>query len=259
MSKNVAIANQKGGVGKTFIAANLSVQLASKGNKVLMVELDPQSNLVRSFFDVPDDASPDFLTTQGMAHTLELFEEDFVGSPVQVRENLYLFGGDKKLSVVEKFGSELKDFFKYNINLLNDQFDFIVFDCPPSIGELQSSALAVATHLIVPSEASSASLQGASSIFTTAKSTRKRSNHQLQITGVLLNKLKRPSSNVQDVFVEEIREKFGALVFDTEIFSTVKVEESVASLEPIVEYSPQHAKKIGMDTFYSEFIKRTEA
>lgn len=256
MSKIVAFANQKGGVGKTFFASNLSSFLVSKKNRVLMIELDPQGNLTSSFYDEED--IPAEISNTGAAHSLNLFDENFNGAAISVDENLSIFGASKALSDVNSRGADVLFAFIDNVLELKKDVDYIVIDCPPSIGVLQMAALAVADYLIIPSEATDASAKGIKEVIKTAKNVRRRLNDRLEILGVVMNKLKRPSSNVQDMYLEQIKEDHGALMFNADVSYTVKVEESIAMKQSFSEYSPRFAEKNGLAAFLNEFEIKIE-
>jgi len=256
MSKIVAIANQKGGVGKTFFASNVSSFLISKKKTVLMIELDPQGNLTSSFYD-EEDVPTEILNT-GSAHSLKLFDEDFNGEAISVGGNLSLFGATKALGDVNGRGTDVLFAFIDNVLELKKEVDYIVIDCPPSIGNLQMAALSVADYLIVPSEATDASAKGVKEVIKTAKNVRRRINGRLEILGVVMNKLKRPSSNVQDMYLEQIKDEHGSLMFNSDVSYTVKVEESIAMKQSFSEYSPRFAEKNGLAAFLNEFEAKVE-
>lgn len=256
MSKIIAVANQKGGVGKTFIASNVSSFLVSKKKTVLMIELDPQGNLTSSFYDEED--VPTEISRTGSAHSLKLFDEKFNGAAIPVSDNLSLFGATKALGDVNSRGADVLFSLIDNVLELKKDVDYIVIDCPPSIGNLQMAALTVADYLIIPSEATDASANGVKEVIKTAKNVRRRMNPRLEILGVVMNKLKRPSSNVQDMYLEQIKEEHGSLMFDAEVAFTVKVEESIAMKQSFSEYSPRFADKIGLTDFLNEFEIKAE-
>ena len=250
MSEIIAVANQKGGVGKTFFASNISSFLVSKKNTVLMIELDPQGNLTSSFYDEED--IPIEISRTGSAHSLKLFDEEFNGDAILVSDNLSLFGATKALGDVNSRGADVLFSFIDNVLELKKHVDYIVIDCPPSIGNLQMAALTVADYLIIPSEATDASANGVKEVIKTAKNVRRRMNSRLKILGIVMNKLKRPSSNVQDMYLEKIKEENETLMFTSEVTFTVKVEESIAMKQSFTKYSPRFAEKNGLVAFLNE-------
>jgi chromosome partitioning protein len=255
MSKITAVANQKGGVGKTFISSNIASYFTAKAKKVLMVELDPQGNLTLAFFEKDDTPTP---IESGYSHTLSLFDEEFRGEPVEINENLFLFGATKSLSKINNNDESIAKVFAENIAKIASDYDHVIIDCPPSIGNLQISALLAADYLIIPSEAAEASAIGVGEIMTTARHIKNIGNSKLKVLGVVLNKLTRPASNVQKMFVDQILDSVGSLSFDSQLFSTVKVNESVTMKEPLFEYAPKYSEKIGLTSFLKELEIKVE-
>jgi chromosome partitioning protein len=231
----VAIANQKGGVGKTTTAINLASALAMRGNPSLLIDLDPQGNstlsfverngLDRSIYDAIEDP------------TCKL--EDVV-KPALNQENLWIAPARISLAKLEaRLIGELDAHFrlKDRIASLDDRFSHVVIDCPPTLGLLTVNALVAATHLLIPIQSSYFALEGTDDLLETVEKVRSRANTNLQILGVLITMHDRRTSLARDI-KQQIKKVFGAKVFDTVISKNVRLEESPAYKESIFRFAP---------------------
>jgi chromosome partitioning protein len=232
----IAITNQKGGVGKTTTAINLSAALAMKGLRTLLVDLDPQANSSMSFVDVHSlersiyDAlvSPDVTITD-------------VVIPAEKTENLYIAPANIALANVEgKLLGEIDSYFRLQDSLaeVRDDFEYIVVDTPPTLGLITVNALVAASHVMIPIQASYFALEGTDDLLETIDKVKSRPNPQLQILGALITLYDKRTLLAKDVKAE-IKKVFGTKVFRTTISKSVRLEESPAHREPIFSYAPR--------------------
>jgi chromosome partitioning protein len=248
----VAIANQKGGVGKTTTAINLSAALALRGRPTLLIDLDPQGNsslsyvdhrkVERSVYDVLVDPAcgfPDVVTPT-------------------THPNLFVAPARISLAKLEaKLVGELDAHFKLKDRLepVRPTYDCIIIDCPPTLGLLTVNALVAATHLLIPIQSSYFALEGTDDLLETVEKVRARANPGLQIVGVVITMHDRRTSLARDIR-SQIHKVFGAKVFKTQISKSVRLEESPAYKESIFSFAPDSS---GATEYYSlseEVIER---
>jgi chromosome partitioning protein len=230
----IAIANQKGGVGKTTTAINLSAGLAMAGKKVLLIDLDPQANSSLSFLDhsLIEKSIYDMLT-------------DLDSSPESIIKPSKLPGLDLMPSKINlaKFESKLLGEFdapfrlKDRIEALTKLYDYILIDTPPTLGLITVNALVAADYVIVPIQPSYFALEGTDDLLETVEKVKARPNPRLQVLGVVITLLDRRTTLAKDI-QEQIKAVFGEKVFDTVITKSVRLEESPAYKETIFSFAP---------------------
>jgi chromosome partitioning protein len=240
----VAIANQKGGVGKTTTAINLAAGLALRGKPTLLIDLDPQANSTMSFLDITQvkrsvyDAISD--ATCGL-------DEIVLPSPIA---NLSVAPSRIALAKLEsRLVGEIDAHFrlKDKIQPIRARFPQIVIDCPPTLGLLTVNALVAATHLLIPIQSSYFALEGTDDLLETIEKVRARPNPSLQILGVVITMHDKRTSLARDIR-SQIKKVFGGKVFKTVITKSVRLEESPAYKESIFTYAPEST---GATEYYS--------
>jgi chromosome partitioning protein len=231
----VSIANQKGGVGKTTTAINLAAALAMRGRRTLLIDMDPQSNSSMSYLDIRtvERSLYDVLSD---AHCP--LGDVVVKSTVK---NLWVAPARIALAKLEaKLVGEMDAHFRLKDRLdpIRDDYEFIVIDCPPTLGLLTANALVASSHLLVPIQSSYFALEGTDDLLETVEKVRARANPDLRLLGVLITMHDRRTAIARDIR-NQIRTVFGDLVFATVISKSVRLEESPAYKEPIFTFAPE--------------------
>ncbi|MCL4836376.1 MAG: ParA family protein [Thermoanaerobaculia bacterium] len=232
----LAIANQKGGVGKTTTAINLSAALAAKGLRTLLIDLDPQANSSISFLDVHqlEHTLYDVLAEPGV-------ELRSVVQEVEKQPNLSVAPSSIALAKIEsKLLGEIDSHYRLKDALapVVREYEMIVLDTPPTLGIITVNALVAATHVLIPIQSSYFALEGTDDLIETIDKIKQRANPQLQILGAVITLHDRRTLLARDI-QDQIQRAFGDRLFKTTISKSVRLEESPAYRESIFTFAPR--------------------
>ena len=248
----IVIANQKGGVGKTTTAINLSAACALAGKKVLLIDLDPQSNSSLSF-DQPENVN---------GGSYEMFTE--LQRPI--RDFIYPTNVPKmdlvpaRINLAKLEAKLVGDFdaiyrLRDRIEKVRSEYDLIFIDTPPTLGLITVNALVAANYVLIPIQSSYFAMEGTDDLLETIEKVRSRPNPDLNLLGVLVTLFDRRTALSRDVEAH-IRNVFGKKTFNTIITRSVRLEEAPAHKQPIATYAPRSSGALEYKNLSKEVLKR---
>jgi chromosome partitioning protein len=230
----IAIANQKGGVGKTTTAINLAAAFARRGQKVLLLDLDPQANSSISFLDPQtiDFSAYELLMDGAENIDQSIYQTSLRGLDI-IPSRINLAKLESKL--VGDFDAPFR--LKDRLEALHKLYDVVVIDTPPTLGLITVNALVAASHVLIPIQSSYFALEGTDDLLETIEKVKTRPNPNLQVLGVVVTLHDKRTTLAREVY-EQIRRVFGAKLFETVITKSVRLEESPAYKESIFTFAP---------------------
>src|SRR6266516_6761942 len=250
----VALANQKGGVGKTTTAVNLGAALAELGHRILLIDLDPQANATSSFGLQGTDGISLYDPLLGGASITEKILPTRRDGLFIVPADIDLAGAEVEIARMENHLTRLAETLKPL--QADDTFDFILLDCPPSLGILMTNALAAADEILTPIQCEYFALEGLVKIVRVVEQVRDSgANDQIEIGGIVMTMFDR-RTNLSGQVVDEVRQHFGSRVYNTVIPRTVRLSEAPSFGKSILEYDPGGAGAGAYRALAREFIKR---
>ena len=248
MSRIIAFANHKGGVSKTTSVANVGAILAQKGKKVLLVDLDAQANLTDYFLK----ERPEESIYNAMAGISPL--------PVtQIAKNLFITPSSLSMAGIDRMATESRDgtgLLRELLRPIEREYDYVLIDCPPSLGIATINALVAASDLYICVTAEAIPVRGLKMLIDTLEEIKKRKNPDLKLSGIIITRW--GARNLNKIMEEGLRKNFGEVVFKTKIRENISIAEAPTAFQDVASYSPASHGAEDYKALTEEILKRTK-
>lgn len=254
MGRIIAIANQKGGVGKTTTSINLSACLAEKGQKVLVIDMDPQGNATSGFgVDKQKIENTIYQLMIGVAKIEECIQKDVIENIDVISSNVNLAGVE-----IETIGMNEREYILFKeVEKVQDVYDFIIIDCPPSLNTLTVNAMTTADSVLVPIQCEYYALEGLSQLIYSINLVTERLNPRLVIEGVVFT-MYDGRTNLSLQVIENVRENLSQRIYNTVIPRSVRLAEAPSHGLPINQYDEKSAGTKAYRNLAQEVMERGE-
>ena len=248
MSRIIAFANHKGGVSKTTSVANIGAILSQVGKKVLLIDLDAQANLTDYFlkerpketiYNAFLDEIPLPICQVGKGLSLVPSSLDMVGIEAKIADNI-----------------DRAELLQILLEPIREKYDYILIDCPPSLGITTLNALVAATDLYVPLTAEAIPVRGLKMLIDAMERVKRRKNPQIELTGIIITRW--GARNLNKLIEESLRKNFGEVVFKTKVRENISIAEAPTFYQDIVTYAPSSHGAEDYKALTKEIIKRTK-
>ena len=255
MSHRIAVANQKGGVGKTTLSIGIAGILSEQGKKILLVDMDQQGNLTSAFLSnihkLPLTVCD--LLVEDDVEILDVIKQTKIKNIDILPSNLSLSDLDTKLA-----GDDDAQYYLLEaLEEIKTNYDFIIIDCPPSLGRATRMALVAAQSLILPIECQEWAVKGSSQLEAYVERVKKRANPDLKILGFVINKYDSRRA-IESSYNEVLRKKYPDKIFKTEFHNNVQYTESATAKKPINYYLPKSKQAESFRKFIRELLPYVE-
>ena len=254
MAQIISVANQKGGVGKTTTTVNLGACLASLGKKVLLVDMDAQGNATSGVGIRKPDVTRDIYDV--LVNELPIDEVTLITEHENlsiVPATLQLAGAEIELTSMMARESRLKG----SLAEVSSQYDYILIDCPPSLGHLTINSFTASDSILIPVQCEYYALEGLSQLLNTVRLVQKHFNPELEIEGVLLT-MYDARTNLGNEVIEEVRKYFREKVYETIIPRNIRLSEAPSHGKPIIDYDPRSRGAEVYQALAKEVVSREE-
>ena len=253
MGRIIAIANQKGGVGKTTTAVNLSTILAKKGKKVMLIDADPQGNASSGVGIEKEHENSVYDVLINDSDVLSTLQDSCVKNLKVCPSNIDLAGAEVEL--VSQMSREQR--LKEKLDPIKDEFDFIIIDCPPSLGLITLNAFTAASSVLIPVQCEYYALEGLGQLLNTINLVKKHLNKSLEIEGAVLT-MYDIRTNLSNQVVKEVKRYFGDKVYKTVIPRNIKLSEAPSYGMPISLYDPKSKGARAYEKLTKEVLKNDD-
>ena len=250
MCKIISVANQKGGVGKTTTTVNLSTIIAKKGKKVLLIDADPQGNATSGLGVSKDVELSVYDILIGDTEFDETLQETAVKNLKVCPSNISLAGAEVQLVSMMSREQRLKT----KLDKIKDQYDYILIDCPPSLGLVTLNAFTASDSVLIPVQCEYFALEGLGQLLNTVNLVKKHLNKNLEIEGALLT-MYDARTNLSNQVVKEVKKYFEDKVYKTVIPRNVRLSEAPSYGMPITVYDPRSKGAKAYEKFAKELLK----
>ncbi|MCI9039914.1 MAG: ParA family protein [Clostridia bacterium] len=255
MGKIIAIANQKGGVGKTTTAINFSTLLAKRGKKVLLIDADPQGNATSGIgMDKNVEFSVYDLIINDEVDPKETIQKTEIKNLSICPSNINLAGAEVEL--VSMMSREYR--MKEKLDMIKEKYDYVIIDCPPSLGLITLNSFTAADSVLIPVQCEYYALEGLGQLLNTVQLVQKHLNKEFEIEGALLT-MYDIRTNLSNQVVKEVTKYFGDKVYKTVIPRNIKLSEAPSYGMPISVYDARSKGAKSYDKFVKEFLKGNES
>ena len=253
MGKVISVANQKGGVGKTTTTINLSTMLAKKGKKVLLIDADPQGNATSGVGAEKDVEFSTYDILVGDTEMADAVEKTVIKNLLVCPSNINLAGAEVELVSMMSREQRLKE----KLEEIKEHFDYILIDCPPSLGLITLNAFTASDSVLIPVQCEYYALEGLGQLLNTINLVKKHLNKNIEIEGALLT-MYDARTNLSNQVVKEVKKYFDDKVYKTVIPRNVRLSEAPSYGMPITEYDPRSKGAKMYEKFTKEFLKINE-
>lgn len=230
MAKIISVANQKGGVGKTTTAINIAAGLAKSGRTALVIDVDPQCNATSGLGVEPAQRHP-LLAGKPLAETVV----------ETTQANLFVLPGSQSLADADALSASNRQrasTLRQQLNGELSHFNYVLIDCPPSLGQLTRASLGASAEIYIPIQCEYFAMEGLSQIIELARQTKAKDNHRLEIGGIVLT-MYDPALDLANEVVNEVRQYFDETVFDSLIPRDVSISEAPSHGRSVLDYAPR--------------------
>lgn len=253
MGKIISVANQKGGVGKTTTTVNLGTILAKKGKKVLLIDADPQGNATSG---LGVEKEVEFSTYDVLVNEIEIenaIQDTIIKNLKVCPSNMSLAGAEVELVSMMSREQRLKE----KLDTIKEKFDYILIDCPPSLGLITLNSFTASDSVLIPVQCEYFALEGLGQLLNTVNLVKKHLNKEIQVEGALLT-MYDARTNLSNQVVKEVKKYFDNKVYKTVIPRNVRLSEAPSYGMPITEYDPRSKGAKSYLKFAKEFLKSNE-